>query len=200
MRSAEATSPFSSRLKEATSSFHQELESLPISKSILKINITADEYLKYLNLMHDVVSEIEKKLFPRLQDLVMDLNDRKKSEWIEEDFRALGFEKNHTIEVFEKLNGEISSGYAMGMLYVIEGSTLGGRVIFKHLQRTLGYTSENGAAYFTGYGENTGLLWKNFICTLMDYEQKNKVGEEIIEGANYTFQAIGNHFKQATGD
>ncbi|MCE7054496.1 biliverdin-producing heme oxygenase [Algoriphagus sp. AGSA1] len=198
MRSAEALSIFSLRLKEATSTLHQELENLPVSKSILENTISSHEYLRYLDRMHDVVCEIENKLFPILQERGILLQDRKKTKWIEKDFIELEYKKNRANEVFIELNEDISTGYALGILYVIEGSTLGGRIISKHVQRTLGYTPDNGAAYFAGYGEDTGLFWKKFMTILGDFEKKNLAGDEIIEGAKYAFKAIGNHFRLKT--
>lgn len=56
--------------------------------------------------------------------------------------------------------GDAARGW--GSAYVIEGSTLGGRVISRHLTTTLGLTPENGASYFAGYGANTGVMWNEF--------------------------------------
>ena len=51
---------------------------------------------------------------------------------------------------------------AMGSLYVIEGSALGGRVIAPQLKRTLGLGQGRGASYFHGFGGETGAMWANF--------------------------------------
>ncbi|MCK9686247.1 biliverdin-producing heme oxygenase [Scleromatobacter humisilvae] len=51
---------------------------------------------------------------------------------------------------------------AMGSLYVIEGSALGGRVIAPQLKRTLGLDQGRGASYFHGFGGETGAMWANF--------------------------------------
>ena len=190
---------FPQRLKEETSYLHQALESLPLSQSILKENVTQEDYLIYLGLMFDIVSDIESAIFPLVSTVISDLEHRKKAHLLTLDFEKLGYIKSNNTPAFSDLEHTISLGFAIGMLYVIEGSTLGGRVIYKHIQKTLGYSSENGAAYFAGYGDQTGQFWKNFIGELVEHEKSEGTGEEIIAGANYTFKAITTHFAANSG-
>jgi len=51
---------------------------------------------------------------------------------------------------------------AMGSLYVIEGSALGGRVIAPRLAQTLDLVPGRGASYFHGFGDETGAMWRDF--------------------------------------
>ena len=51
---------------------------------------------------------------------------------------------------------------ALGSLYVIEGSALGGQVIAKLLREKLAIVPEEGGAYFHGFGERTGAMWREF--------------------------------------
>lgn len=48
-----------------------------------------------------------------------------------------------------------------GSAYVMEGSALGGQVITRNLAQA-GLHSGNGAAYFHGWGEATGPMWREF--------------------------------------
>lgn len=59
---------------------------------------------------------------------------------------------------------------ALGFLYVLEGSTLGGRVIDKQL-RVRGLSPE-GLSFFQGYGEATGARWKAFCAVLERADDK----------------------------
>ncbi|WP_192085934.1 biliverdin-producing heme oxygenase [Algoriphagus sp. Y33] len=190
---------FAQKLKQNTSHLHRELENLPISKSILKAEVTTKDYLKYLDLMCDVINDVETEIFPLVKHVVKDLDKRRKRHLITQDLRALGFDKSTHAKVLKDLKMEIPTGFAMGILYVIEGSTIGGKIISKHIQKTLGYSSEMGATYFAGYGEFTGLFWKNFLIELLAYEKTHNNGNEIIEGANYTFAIIKTHFTISKG-
>jgi heme oxygenase len=59
---------------------------------------------------------------------------------------------------------------ALGFLYVLEGSTLGGRVIDKQLR--LRGLSPEGLSFFQGYGEATGARWKAFCAVLERADDK----------------------------
>jgi heme oxygenase len=51
---------------------------------------------------------------------------------------------------------------AFGSMYVMEGSTLGGRFIAPHVAQRLALTPGIGNAYFDGYGPRTGSMWNAF--------------------------------------
>lgn len=75
---------------------------------------------------------------------------------------------------------------AMGALYVLEGSTLGGRVIGRHIAATHGLTGE-GLAYYSGHGARTGAMWMAFRDRLDSYGAD---GEAVVMAANETFDAM----------
>jgi len=62
-------------------------------------------------------------------------------------------------------------GDLVGTLYVVEGSTLGGQLIAKHLAKNLGITPETGGRFFGGYGENTVNFWTDFLDFAADIDQ-----------------------------
>ncbi len=55
---------------------------------------------------------------------------------------------------------------ALGCLYVIEGATLGGRTILPLVERNLGFTAAQGAAFLASYGEGVGEMWRRFGAAL----------------------------------
>ena len=55
-----------------------------------------------------------------------------------------------------------SLAQALGAMYVIEGSALGGQVIAPRLQRVLGLAAGRGASYFHGFGDQAGPMWRQF--------------------------------------
>lgn len=57
-------------------------------------------------------------------------------------------------------------GHAFGVLYVLEGSTLGGQVVLRQLTRTLGVTAASGGAFFASYGPQVGPMWRQFCVAL----------------------------------
>lgn len=59
-----------------------------------------------------------------------------------------------------------SHAAAFGCLYVLEGSTLGGRVISRMIAASLGYGRTSGAGYYAGNSERTGVMWQAFVAAL----------------------------------
>lgn len=183
---------FPEQLKTRTAAAHQRLEELPVSKSILSESVTPQSYAHYLKLMRDVVCETEYRIFPLVKAVITDLDQRTKRKSIEDDIRHAGSDPGPAVKVFQR--DDLSQAFALGILYVIEGSTLGGRFIFKNIEKSLGYTADAGASYFAGYGNTTGSMWKNFMAQLTDFETKTGLGDEIIAGAIFGFESIENHF------
>jgi heme oxygenase len=78
---------------------------------------------------------------------------------------------------------------AFGALYVLEGSTLGGQVIARHVGRQLGVTAESGCRYYAGHGRETGAMWKTFRLRLAEEAQRSDA-DAIVAAANRTFDAM----------
>jgi heme oxygenase len=197
MNNTVSTNSFLDNLRNATSQSHTNLEALPVSASIMNPKVTNGEYALYLNLMHDVVKDAEENIFPQLNEIITDLADRNKNQLLEQDLKFLGFSKeNSNLKPLSESLQNPSKAFAMGIFYVIEGSSLGGRVILKNINTALGHDIENGASYFGGYGGQTGSHWKNFLGMLTQYEKENNAADEIIAGADYAFNAISRHFTE----
>ena len=187
------SSGFLQELKKATARLHQELEELLISKTLISPEVSVQDYLTYLKRMNDVIVEVESEVFPLVQHEIPDVGGRRKSGLFQKDFQALGVIRETKPNLLGIWKPESSVGFAMGIMYVIEGSTLGGRMIYKHVQKFLDLDADSGAAYFAGYSENTGNFWKEFMATLARHEEKYGNSQEIINGANHAFGVIGNH-------
>jgi heme oxygenase len=79
---------------------------------------------------------------------------------------------------------------ALGSIYVMEGSSLGGRVILRNVERCLGDAAKASSTYFRGYGEHTGTMWREFLTRLEQSDPNNKV--LIGRGALTTFESFGH--------
>lgn len=78
----------------------------------------------------------------------------------------------------------------IGALYVLEGSTLGGQVIARHVERTLGAGVAAGAcAYFQGYGKaSTMPMWRAFLACLGEVDARSH--DDVVIGARRTFYVL----------
>ncbi|MBG9387714.1 biliverdin-producing heme oxygenase [Caenimonas aquaedulcis] len=85
---------------------------------------------------------------------------------------------------------------ALGSLYVMEGSALGGQVIARQVARQHGLHADNGAAYFNGWGERTGEMWREFRTMLEQHDAQGADHEAACAGANHTFDALIHTFRR----
>lgn len=98
------------------------------------------------------------------QERGWDFEGRKKTPWLEDDLLALGMshEEIKALPLTKDLPEITSLAEALGCLYVLEGSTLGGQFITKVLQKNLPITASAGGRFFAGYQEQTMPQWREF--------------------------------------
>jgi heme oxygenase len=76
----------------------------------------------------------------------------------------------------------------MGSLYVLEGSTLGGQVVARRLERSLGLADGRGYAFFRSYGREVGAMWRAFGERLLALPAA--AGEASVRSAQLTFARL----------
>ena len=184
---------FSEKLKEYTAEAHRDLERKMIPH--LRNIRSREDYTQLLDFMHGYYEPLEERLS---HFLPVDF-PHSHAENIRKDIAQLapGFESsNMRAEKMPRIN---STARALGVLYVLEGSTLGGQVITKMISKQLGTESTEGFNFYNPYREKTADNWNSFRRKLnqsfTDEEQT-----EIIEGANETFQTLNNWISQYDGN
>jgi len=109
-----------------------------------------------------------------------------KADWIAEDLCYLGCApRGDPIDV--ALDGRLD---ALGSLYVIEGSMLGGRYIGKRAAQALGVSPWRGARFFHGYGELARSMWKEFVCDLNSVPATGSPADRVEASSCRAFQAF----------
>jgi hypothetical protein len=84
----------------------------------------------------------------------IDLGERRKTAWLHQDLLALNFSEREieAIPVCVEIPELTSVARGIGCLYVLEGSTLGGAVIARQLERVLEIGTDQGARFYASYG------------------------------------------------
>lgn len=167
------------RLKEATRERHGEVEA---RMPVLDPGLPLPGYARLLRQLQAVVEPLEAQLRERGLPAAFALDRRLKAPLLARDLAALPAAPRLSPSRV-RLPGLPE---ALGALYVLEGSTLGGRVIGRHL-RGRGLTPERGGAYFHAYGPDTGAMWRSFGEAMNGWEGDP---ERVIAGANLTFGAF----------
>jgi len=78
----------------------------------------------------------------------------------------------------------------LGCLYVMEGATLGGRLITQHVRTALGITPTTGGSFFQGYGDDTGRMWQGMRQLLVSGSPDTETENNIVTNAISTFACL----------
>ena len=184
-----------SRLRETTKPYHDRLEQ---HLALLETPLTVERYRRLLQRFYGYYVPLEKAAVPlaaQLPFLPLDLPRRRKTPLLERDLSALGVNAGTRAELpcCRALPSLKTVPTLFGCLYVLEGATLGGQLITRHLQQTLNIFPENGGSFFASYGPAVGVMWKEFGSVLMKYaETAPEVQEAILISASATFQTLHN--------
>jgi heme oxygenase len=174
-----------SQLKSATAGHHARVEAAMPSLDRMS---TPAGYAAALRALHGFHAAWEPAIWrtPGVAEAGMD-GGRRKLPLLEADLRALGIEPCAPPARDAHFAG---AAEALGALYVLEGATLGGRIIHRHTAGPLGVTPEHGAAYYQGYGDGTGERWKAFGRALTRFADETGSAPRVVAGAVACFAAL----------
>lgn len=84
----------------------------------------------------------------------------------------------------------LSGGRVLGVLYVVEGSALGGAVLARLAQRRLGFDANSGASFFIGdAGAGMQTRWSTLLELVEEAGARHAL-DPVIEGACDTFDLL----------
>lgn len=177
------------QLRASTQAAHARIEaSLPL----MSPSLTRETYLSLLEGFYGFHAPLEPALLSTVlaNDPVFAEDDRRKVPLLLADFSALGKSAADVVALPQcaDLPCVTSPSRALGVLYVLEGATLGGRIIVRHLRETLALGPTSGAAFFDGYGDQTASMWKR-LCIHVDASMFLDTGE-AVSAAVETFEKL----------
>lgn len=179
-------------LKEETKLFHSSVEKVLIKE--LKQLSSIDAYLNLLLILHNFYDSIENRTQELIDETILaDIRLRKHVPRLEMDLTFSG--SNFIMDKNPFSNKINTPSYALGVVYVMEGSTLGGQIISAMIKKQLSINNEPILNYFSSYKEEIGRMWTNFRYNLENSSYKiNQT--ELINGAKDTFVALENWLLQ----
>ena len=180
------------QLKARTAHQHAQTED---GIDLMSDEFSLDDYKKLLVAFYGFYKPFEEKMSAAISrnGVEFDYQERLNAPKLLNDLKYLGTSETeiNNIETTEDLPALDSAEKVFGALYVIEGSTLGGQVISRHLRQKFNLDAGNGAAFFSGYGVETGKMWNVFREKITEFADGDVDHEEIIKSANETFKKIG---------
>jgi len=121
-----------------------------------------------------------------------DLKPRLKAQTLHTDLRALGVsaESLASLPQCDQLPLATTSAACLGVLYVLEGATLGGQILRREIYARLGLAAKNGAAFLDIYGAATGRRWRDFIEYLSTRPMSVDERAAVVTAAQNTFSCF----------
>jgi len=185
-------------LREKTRSNHKAIEQNRLLASLLDPTLTEAGYVRVLRKFYGFFMPLEKRLSEACErtGLADVLKSRLKTPLLRKDLEFLTKDLNDDFYC-RKLPPLDSEAFCLGTLYVTEGSTLGGQIIVKAVESSVGVGPETGAAYFNGYGASTMILWAETCKVLEDFAQRHSSEQpHIVSAAIDTFNAMQKWFDE----
>lgn len=164
-------------------------------RSLLAPGVGMETYGAVLKGFFHYYSALEARLLPRLDELLVAMPRNEycyalRSPLLRQDLADLSLTPPQPAELKALPLPAIDSPDAtLGVLYVLEGSTQGGRVIASHLANTLGVNSNLGGRFFSLHAaSNSG--WLGFMQLLNLLDEGLLLTEPAVIAARGTFASL----------
>ncbi len=174
-------------LRAETAPLHIALEErLPFFSPVLD----HDHYQRLLQGYYGFYQPLERRLLDSHQvppDFL--LTERLKTATLYSDLLALGLTERKIAELplCQSLPVIDSPEACLGVLYVLEGATLGGQVLRREIAARLDLNAASGAAFLDVYGDATGRRWREFIDYLATFPLDDAARQSVVSAAQTTF-------------
>lgn len=177
-------------LRSATHDAHVRLNRHLLLAGLTKPGYPESLYRTVLVAYYHVYRELESRIRARLTACAhpFDYGPREKWPWLVADLAWFG--ENPELRrppAACAVPGIVSDAALAGVLYTLEGSTLGGQVISAHLAQHQGLSAEGGARFFSGYGAQTEARWGQFWQWAVAVCPDHRSCREAADAAGATF-------------
>jgi heme oxygenase len=182
------------RLKSETRPHHERAER---TVRLLEPGLTREDYRRHLEALHGLFAPLEAALARLLPELPPALRapERWKLPLLVKDLEALGHDATSLARLPRATRLPPLTGLpdALGCFYVLEGSTLGGQVLLRHLQKHFKRVPVGDFAFFRAYGEEVGPMWRAFgevVSQASAAAASEDFDARVVQGAKDTFDAF----------
>jgi len=174
-------------LRNGTADIHQLVEQqVPIFGG----GFNLEDYARLVECFFGFWAPVEERLshLATLRDPDLALHSRFKCSLLTEDLLILGRDPA-TVRRCERLPRLDTFLQGLGCLYVLEGSTLGSRIISRRLKEVLHLSEESGASFFNAYGGSVGTRWMEFK-RFVSASVKPEDADDVVKAARETFMCF----------
>ena len=171
-------------LRAATSERHEKLDSgLPLSGPAPDLN----DYAAHLTMVRDWLTPLLAWLEGFADGPQRALAPVERLALIDADLHQAGMPPVRALAAPDAWTAEASAAYRWGVCYVIEGSQLGGKVLYGKLAEPL---APHPLRYLRGSDEGPGPRWRAFMLALKEHVKTPGEIADACEGACAAFDSI----------
>ena len=161
-------------LRDATHPHHVQLNRHLLLAGLIQPNYPLNHYHTLLGTYYQLYALLEERinLFLKCHPEAFVYDERCKLPWLINDLAFFQIDPLALPPLSPSATDFLTIetvGQLVGVLYVVEGSTLGGQMISQLLAKNLGFTRDTGSCFFTGYDENTQPFWQRLLLFWIPY-------------------------------
>jgi heme oxygenase len=190
-----ATAPLSTLLRTQTACLHEQIEVLLGLPAAIQ---TLDDYRRWLSWFLGLYEPLEQSLarFSAWGDHGLILPVPNQSARLAADLQAIGVDPDGVSRMPSTLLPRLPTfAHALGALYVLEGSTLGGRVILRDIEPRIGQQITGATQFLGGRGAAVHQTWLAFKTALDTFGYESPIlVPDVVSGAESVFRAITTWF------
>ncbi len=207
---SDTSSTIMGRLREETRPLHSHAESRPLQQQIARGEVDRGRFAAYLGQLYLVHQKLESALEEAASDNptigTLATADRMRVPDLEKDLDFYGLDP-HDLEpgaatvrfcqAIDRVDAEDPVAL-LGALYVLEGSTNGGKFLARVLRKAWNLGDE-GLSYFDPYGDQQPQRWAAFKTDMENIAFDTDQQDAILEAADQTFKAIADVSDEVAG-
>lgn len=181
--------PLLTRLRVETRAQHDAIE-----RTLLLVgdDLTLELYQRRIAQFYGFYKPVEEQLLDDCGPMAawLAVRRRRKTPLLQADLIALGQQAATKLPLCTALPSLSSAAECFGCMYVLEGATLGGVMINRHVEKTLRVSPGTGGDFFWGYGEQTGDMWQQFRTAITAFSLTSEQQDVVVASARTTFETL----------
>jgi heme oxygenase len=177
------------RLRRETAELHRKVEEMTDLPGSVSTREDYEQLLTRLREFHLAVEGLwdDTRWMTRWAEVGIELASHRRAHLLADDLAGLESRVAPRPAIMPSF-GEF--GEALGCLYVMEGSSLGGRVLGPAFRAALG---DVPTAFFDSEGRSHPSPWRSLTSALRRFESSSGDIDAVLHGAQETFLAFGQH-------
>lgn len=183
-------------LKKQTETLHKKTEEDNLAKYILDHSIDRETYKRLLQQNYLAYARIDALLASNSSTLTTELKpfvDKAKSSALAEDLKRLDAE----IPQVDPVKDSYSAAFLLGLIYVVEGSMMGGLLIRKNLEACTHLEDVAQHHFFGKSAPEVMQRWKAFTQAVESQTYTEEEQQQAVDGAHTAFNIFKDSYSYA---